>query len=252
MNKKLNIKNIFGEKLDLLLEGDDESPHLIVFVHGWGTDKDEGFASFLEFADYLKNDFFIIRFDLSGYGASEGEDFEFQFQKAAGDADSVIRYAREHYPEKDISIIAHSLGTFVVSLLSPSNVHKTVFTSIPNSNPKFISEQLVGRIIAKGGKVDKEGISIYPRTAGGVQKIGKNFWRTLESFKPAKFIEELGAKTDLIIFKPMQDEVLENKYFEEYKELKNARYIEVDGDHNFKKREDRANLFNQVKAFLLD
>ena len=67
----------------------------------------------------IKNDFLAIRFDLSGFGVSDGEQYEFQFQKAAGDVDSVIRYARKIYPNKRINIIAHSLGTFIVSLLSP-------------------------------------------------------------------------------------------------------------------------------------
>lgn len=119
MHKKLKIKNIFGEDLDLLIEGNEKSKQIIVFVHGYGTDKDEGFSSFLDFSKYLTKDFLIMRFDLSGYGVSGGEQQEFQFQKAAGDVDSVIRFARKKYPKKDINIIAHSLGTFIVALLSP-------------------------------------------------------------------------------------------------------------------------------------
>ena len=84
-----------------MLEGSEKSKHIVVFVHGYGTDKDEGLASFLEFSEYINNDFLIIRFDLSGYGASGGEESEFRFQKVAGDVDSVIRYARETYSKKD-------------------------------------------------------------------------------------------------------------------------------------------------------
>ena len=251
MNKKIKIKNIFGEDLDLLLEGDEKSKYIVVFVHGYGTDKDEGFASFLEFSEYIKNDFLIIRFDLSGYGASEGEENEFQFQKAAGDVDSVIRYARKAYPQKEINIIAHSLGTFVVSLLSPSGIRKTVFISIVNSNTKYVSKELEKRILSKGGRVDKKGITAYPRTQGAVQIIGKDFWRTLENFKPVEYIEDFGKKTDLIIYKPKQDEVLEYKYFDAYKKLRNAKYLEVDGDHNFKDPKERKDLFKKIKRFLL-
>ncbi|OGK16637.1 hypothetical protein A2690_03415 [Candidatus Roizmanbacteria bacterium RIFCSPHIGHO2_01_FULL_39_12b] len=119
MNKKVKLKNIFGEDLDLLIEGNEKFGDVVIFVHGFGTDKDEGFASFLDFSKFIKNDFLAIRFDLSGFGVSDGEQYEFQFQKAAGDVDSVIRYARKIYPNKRINIIAHSLGTFIVSLLSP-------------------------------------------------------------------------------------------------------------------------------------
>jgi len=249
---KIKIKNIFGENLDTLIEGNDKSHDLIIFVHGYGTDKDEGFASFLDLSRYLKNDFLIIRFDLSGYGKSEGYDYEFQFQKATADVDSVIRYARKKYPEKNVNIIAHSMGTFIVSLLSPWNIRKIIFTSIVNSNTKFISKWLEKRVLSKGGKIDKKGITIYPRTKGGVQKIGKDFWRTLENFNPVEYIEDLANKTKLIIFKPKQDDVLPNKYFDEYKKIKNIQYIEVNGDHNFKNPTDRENLFKLIKSYLLE
>lgn len=250
MKDIIKIKNIFGENLDLLVEGNENSQDLIIFVHGYGTDKNEGFASFLDFADYLREDYLMIRFDLSGYGESEGEDTEFQFQKAAGDLDSVIRYANKTFSNKNINIIAHSLGTFVVSILSPYGIKKAVFTSIVNSNTKFVSEQLQKRIISNGGKVDKNGITIYPRTSGVVQKMGKDFWRTLENFDPIEYIEDFGNKTELIIFKPLQDEVLPNQYFDEYKNIKNIRYQEVEGDHNFRDVSQRSKLFQSVKDFL--
>ena len=248
MNTK--IKNIFGEDLDILVEGNKKSTNVIIFVHGYGTDKDEGFASFLDLSTYLKDNYILIRFDLSGYGKSEGKDSEFQCQKAAGDVDSIIRFAKKNYPGKNIHIIAHSLGTFIVSLLSPYEIKKTIFTSIINSNTKFVSDELRKRILFKGGKVDKNGITIYPRTQGGVQRIGKDFWRTLENINFLEYIEDLGNKTDLIIFKPKQDGVLADKYFDEYKGIKNITYVEVDGDHNFKDPTQRKNLFVLIKKFL--
>lgn len=247
---KKKIKNIFGENLDVLIEGNPKSKKVIIFVHGFGTDKNEGFASFLDLSHYLKKDYLTIRFDLSGYGKSEGKDYEFQFQKAAGDVDSIIRYARKNYKNKEINIIAHSLGAFVVSILSPHNIKKIVFTSIPNANTEFIIKELKQRILSKGGKINEKGNTIYPRTSGATQYIGKDFWRTFRSFNPVEYIKELGHKTELIIFKPLQDDVLKNKYFDEYKKIKNIIYIEVDGNHNFTKKEDRNNLFKQIKKFL--
>ena len=248
---KTKIKNIFGEDLDVLIEGNEGSKDIVIFVHGFGTDKDEQFASFLDFAEFLKDQYLLIRFDLSGYGKSEGKDSEYQLQKAAGDVDSIIRYARKNYPNKNLNIIAHSLGTFVVLLLSPQNIRKTVLTAIVNSDTKFVSSELEKRILLKGGKVDKNGITIYPRTRGGIQRIGKDFWKTLENLNPLERVEELGNKTDLIIYKPKQDEVLANKYFDEYKRIKNVRYVEMGGDHNFKNPTQRKNLFVHIRKFLV-
>ena len=249
---KKKIKNIFGESLDTLIEGNIKSNKVLIFVHGFGTDKNEGFATFLDLAKYLKNDFITIRFDLSGYGESEGKDYEFQFQKAAGDVDSIIRYARKNFPGKEIFIIAHSIGTFVVSVLSPYMIKKIVFTSIPNSNINFIINELKKKIISKGGKIDEKNKTIYSRSSGATQKIGKDFWRTLRNFDPIESIKELGDKTKLKIFKPLSDDVLKNKYFDEYKKIKNIEYLEIEGDHNFKKEEERINLFKNIKSFFLD
>lgn len=249
---KKQIKNIFGESLDMLIEGNINSDKVLIFVHGFGTDKNEGFATFADLAKYLKNDFVTVRFDLSGYGKSGGEDYEFQFQKAAGDVDSVIRYARKKMAKKRIFIIAHSLGAFIVSLLSPYMIEKIAFTAIPNSNMNFVISELKKRIISKGGKIDENNITIYPRTSGAIQKIGKDFWRTLKFFDPIGSIAELGNKTQLKIFKPLNDEVLKNKYFKEYKKIKNIEYTEVNGDHNFKDKKDRESLFRNIKLFFLD
>jgi len=249
---KNKIKNIFGENLDVLIEGNLNSDRILIFVHGFGTDKNEGFATFLDLAHYLKYDFTTIRFDLSGYGKSEGEDYEFQFQKAAGDVDSVIRYAKGNHPNKEIFIVAHSLGTFVVSILSPHKIKKTVFTSIPNSNTDFIIRELKKRIISKGGRINENNLTFYPRASGVVQVIGKDFWRTLKTFSPIEYIEEFGNKTKLRIYKPKNDDVLENRYFNEYKKIKNIEYIELEGNHNFTKKEDRNKLFNSIKEFFLN
>ena len=84
-----------------------------------------------------------------------------------------------------------------------------------------------------------------------MQYIGKDFWKTLENLNPLEYIEELANKTDLIIFKPKQDEILINKYFDEYKGVKNVKYVEVNGDHNFKDPIQRKNLFKLIKNFLI-
>lgn len=248
---KKKVKNIFGENLDILIEGNKESNKILIFVHGFGTDKNEGFSTFLDLSKYLKNDFLMIRFDLFGYGQSGGEDHEFQFQKAAGDVDSIIRYARKNYKNKDIYIVAHSLGTFIVSLLSPYDIKKIVFTSIPNSNTSFIIRELKDRIVSKGGEINEKNLTYYPRTSGATQIIGKDFWRTLRGFSPCEYIKELACKTDLIIFKPKQDDVLKNRYFQEYKKIKGLKYVEIDGNHNFTDEKDRGRLFQKIRKFLI-
>lgn len=246
------IKNIFGEKLDVTIEGSRKTNRVTIFVHGFGTNKDEGFNFFKELSKYLKEDTLSIRFDLSGYGKSEGIDHEFQLQKAAGDLDTILRFAKKTYPECQLAIVSHSLGCFVTALRSPFGVKRTVFTGIPNSKPDSLLKTIQERIKSKNGQINENDISIYPRTDGSIQSIGKDFWSTVSNFQPTEFLQEYGAKTRLLVLKPLQDEIVPNKYFKEYSKIKNIEYEEMDGDHNFSKKEDRTKVFKRIQKFLLE
>ncbi len=251
MKKEIKLKNIFGEELDILLEGNKDARQVIVFVHGFGTDKDEGFSSFLDASKFFSKDYFIIRYDMSGYGGSGGKEKDFQFQKAAGDLDFILRFVRRNYPKKEINIFAHSLGTLIVAILSPENIRKTVFTGAINTNLDIITEKLKKRILEKGGIVDENDISVYPRTSGKVQLIGKDFWRTIKHIDFPLFLKEFSRKTDLLVIKSKQDEIVGSDLsFDKYKKIPTLKYIEMDGDHNFRDKKDRENLNLEIKKFL--
>jgi len=248
MKKAIKIKNIFGEELDVLLEGNENAKEIIIFVHGFGTDKNEGFSSFLDASKAFQKDYFIVRFDQSGYGKSGGQQKDFQFQKASGDLDFIIRFVRRNYPNKKINIFAHSLGIFVTILLSPENISKTIFTGAINLDLKLITEKLRKRILDKGGTLNERGVSKYPRTSGAIQEVGRDFWRTLENIDMTSYLKEFSRKTDLIVFKSKQDEIVgSDNSFDGYKKIKTLKYIEIDGDHNFSNPKDRKNLILEIK-----
>jgi len=251
MKKSLKVKNIFGESLDVLVEGNEKGDEVIVFVHGFGTDKNEGFSSFLDAGKFFQKDYLLVRYDMSGYGGSGGEEKDFQFQKAAGDLDFILRFVRRKYPAKKINIFAHSLGAFVVVLLSPEGIKKTVFTGAINTDLHLIVKKLEKRIVDKNGIVNKNDISVYPRSSGTVQLIGKDFWRTLENVDFLLLLKEFAVKTDLLVIKSKQDEIVcSDLSFAEYKKIQSLCYEEMDGDHNFKDSKDRKRLFKRIEKFL--
>ncbi len=250
LTQKLKIKNDFGENLDTLVEGNKSANELLIFVHGYGTDKDEGFASFIDLSNAFKKDYLNIRYDQSGYGESEGKESAYHLQKSAGDLNSIIRWVKEEYPNKKINIIAHSLGAFVTLLLSPQNINHIILTSIPNSNTEYIIKNLQNRIKVNKGKVNEDGITEYPRSRGAVQLIGKDFWRTLRNLKPVDLLQKLSKSTRVVIFKPLQDDVLGFEFFNEYKKIKRLKYVEVNGNHNFTDLIDRKNVIEKIKTFL--
>ncbi len=250
--KIVKVPNEFGEKLDVLIEGKENAPEAIIFVHGYGTDKDEGFSSFIDLSNAFKDEYLNIRYDQSGYGKSEGGDQAFHLQKAAGDLRSILRWTKETYKEKKVNIFAHSLGTFSTLLLSPRGVEKIALTSIPNANTEYGIKNLQERIRANGGRVNEEGITIYPRTKGAVQLIGADFWKTFRNLDPVKLLRELSEFSKIAIFKPKHDDALGSEYFDEYKDVEGVQYVEVNGDHNFTNLKDREKVIEKLREFLKD
>ena len=45
------------------------------------------------------------------------------------------------------------------------------------------------KIKNKGGTIDENGISMYPRTSGEVQKIGSDFWRVMREINTAEIFQ---------------------------------------------------------------
>jgi pimeloyl-ACP methyl ester carboxylesterase len=244
------IRNKFGERIDTLVEGKEDADTTIIFAHGLGTGKDEGENLFRDIANAMGSQFRTVRFDFTGYGQSEGRQKDVSIEKHTHDLAAVLDFVRQKYQGK-VDIIGHSMGTFVVSLLAPEGIDKTIFTGLPSEDRQESIDKLQKKIRDKGGVVDENGISKYPRTSGGVQDIGPDFWRVQRELNPAEKFEAYSHKTKLVAFKPLQDEVVVNGKFDGYKKIDSLEYFEVNGTHNFSKPEDRQELIKKIEAVLL-
>jgi pimeloyl-ACP methyl ester carboxylesterase len=240
----MKLKNQYGENLDLIVEGNQNSDTTVVFVHGLGTDKNEE-GLFVDISKSLP--YRIIRFDLSGYGKSDGKQEDANLQKHAKDIESVIDYAKKFNGR--INIIAHSMGTFATLLLSPNGIAKTFLLCPPSSDTCRSIEATKKRILSRSGTVNETGISIYPRSNGQVQIIGPMFWKALREFNPIISMKAYSMKNDLFVFGALHDEVISKETVTSYKQIPNLKYIELEGDHNFTKPEDRAALLSKIIIF---
>lgn len=247
------VRNNYGEKLDVLVEGNQVSLTCIIFVHGYGTDKDEGFLSHADLGRELGHEFTIVRFDQSGYGKSEGLSEEYDLHKATSDLRAVIDAVREKMPEKKLCIQAHSLGTFVTAMLSPDGIDRITCTGLPNADTSLIIRVLQERIMQNGGTVNEYGTTVYKRTSGSVQLIGKDFWRTLRGFEPVKQFEKLASKSYVRLYRSVDDDVLSHEGYAPYTESSHLyEYREVAGDHNFTSPEDRSHLIDELRQYFWD
>ena len=241
----MKIENFHGERLDVVEEGRMDSDEILLFVHGFGTGKNEGFIFFVDIARHLQNDFHIFRFDLSGYGFSEGQDSDFDLDKAASDINAMLNHINNTYNKK-VNIIAHSLGSCITAKLNPDNVARVIFTSPTQSDTSKIAEGIQDRIKRRGGEVNETGITMYPRASGLIQKIGSNFWDSLREFDVMTAFHLLAKSTDLTIIRPEHDDVIHPRTTTMYEELEGADVVAMSGDHNFSKPKDR----EQVLEFI--
>ena len=112
---ELFINNPRNEQLHTLIEGQPDADTTIIFVHGFGTNKDEGENLFADVSQALNKRFRTIRFDFSGYGQSQGRQEDVDLNKQAEDLAAVLEYTRHNYSGQ-INILAHSMGTYVACL----------------------------------------------------------------------------------------------------------------------------------------
>lgn len=245
------INNKFGEKLDTWVENPDGLVKAnIIMVHGFGTNKHETAKYFDDISSALvDSNFRVIRFDLSGYGNSEGKQEEACYSKHTGDLSCIIDYVKTEFAEP-VYIFAQSMGCFVTALTAPAGISKTLMTGIPNSDPQIIIDRVSERFGTRpGATLDYESISLLPRSTGKIQKIGPNFWRDIRDLKPIEAIEKYSKSTNLLIIHWNNDEILGTDRLEEYDKLPTVTAKWLSGDHSVTKKEDRDNLIKVMLDF---
>lgn len=121
---------------------------------------------------------------------------------------------------------------------------------IPNSNTEYIIDRFSKRFSSKsGGVLNFEGISLIPRSTGIIQKIGPSFWSVLRDFNPVQSLASFSQNTKLLVLHPLQDEIVGSEFQKEYDAIPNIKIEWINGDHSFKKMEDRIALIKKIKDF---
>lgn len=246
---QLQIKNQQGESLDTKIDGNEESGKIAIFVHGFGSLKDER-GLFTDIISVISNKYLTISFDASGWGQSEGKQEESSFVKHGQDLGSVINWATTQYPNHELNIIAHSGGVHATLSLNPVNIHKAVFSALSHSNGWVTLAYLEKRLLEKGGTLNPEGISIFPRSDGTQSKLGPTFWSCLKDLDTISILHNFAKNVQVLAIHPQSDEIVSTKSVQAYRQLKNIQYLELPGNHAYTNRKDRSYLTKVIKTFL--
>lgn len=248
MIQKQLVQNSDGQNLNVLVEGPQEAGRNVLFVHGNGVDMHGDY--FDDIVPRLhKAGFRTIRFDLRGCGKSEGKQEEGDYATYADDIRSVLAWARREFTG-EFNIIAQSMGGSIVAKVSPDNIAKTVFTSIPVTDPELRIEGTKKRMLAAGGIWDPDGISSYITSRGVERRTGSRFWAELRKFDAIKAFTAFSQKTKLLLIRPIQDQIVPEEGIKEYETIPTLKFIRLAGNHQFSNPSDRAGLIKKVMEFL--
>lgn len=245
------IRNTHNEKLDTWVEEFTGAiKATVVMVHGFGTSKHETAGYFDDISSALVNENFrVVRFDLSGYGNSEGREEDACYSKHVLDLKCVLAWVKSNY-QTPIFIFAQSMGCWVTALSNPDGITKTIMTGVPNSNPEIVVTRVKERFGSRPGAIlDLDGVSLLPRSTGKIQKIGSQFWSDIKNIKPAKIVEDYSKKTELLIVHWESDEIIGKDYLDEYDQTSTLTSTWLPGDHSVTKPEDRKNFIKKMLEF---
>lgn len=216
--------------------------HVIIFSHGFGVERDaRGMFTDISAAFPASES---ILFD---YNIPNREENTLTVRPLSEQRDRLlaeVAKANERFPDATIDIIAHSLGSVVTALASPTGIRKTIFLAPPLDSQSSSLERFAGR---PGSIIDPKGLSWLARRDGSFTLVPAAFWQERAAIDPIALFNAFAEKTDLTIIFANQDDVVSA----EKKPLlaPDIHIFGIDGDHDFR-FEHRAKLLATLNDML--
>jgi hypothetical protein len=202
---------------------------IILFSHGFGVMKDNrGLFSFLS-ATLETKGFATKTFNYAELNEETHELFALPFSKQASVLQEQINDLAKDKRYKDIIIIGHSQGSFIPTLCTDlSKVSKVI-----GASPFFQTDaQDLEKRYTKlsGNELDFYHITKRRRTDGSITIIPPEYWAERFETDVVALYNKLAQETELTLIYARNDSVMD---FNNLRDIKNTRIINIDGDHDF-------------------
>lgn len=208
---------------------EDDNTDIVIFVHGFGVRYDSR-GMFTDIKDSLPIKFGTVLFDFNSVSGKEV--FLSSIKQQVKILQDIIGKTSANFPDKKISIVAHSMGCIITSLAMPRISGKVVFLAPPDN---FGDDRLESYFRQYEGASEQDGVLVVPRKDGSISHIPIKFFKELTTIKPLEAMVQFANKRQLSIFQTTRDEVIgETKYGEL---LNIAKITEINADHNFTGKE---------------
>jgi len=212
------------------VEGNESSGNVVIFSHGFGVTRDSH-GMFNEIGDNLKNSYLVVRFDYSIVNKKENWTKVFPYSIQAKMLQAVYDYIQKVFKSKNVSIIAHSMGCFIVGMAHLGNIDKILLLASPTGSPYIRMKEYFSK--RSETVINEEGISRIKRSDGSITFVGKDVWDEMKTMNPYKSYSDLAKGNSIYIIRALADQVITGESYEKVKSIKGLTYIEIDGNHDF-------------------
>ena len=219
---------------------------MVIICHGFGANKDRPLLRTI--ADKLQEaGIASIRFDFNGCGQSEGRFEDMTVLNEIEDAKKVIDYAQKLPWVSGISIVGHSQGGVVASMVA-GELKKTI-KSVALCAPAAVLRDDALRGATQGATYDPHHIPEYVDLPRGL-RMGHDYIATAQTLPI--YETALQYKGAVLVIHGTWDVVVPYTYGERYHQwYKNSRLILLPQvDHSFTSEEARNRAADEITAFM--
>jgi len=225
MENTITLTTEDNKKIDVITNGD--SKKIIIFVHGLTGGKQEH-ALYNAARFFPSHGFMTARFNLYGYSDKERKLEECTITIHAKDLNIVIN----HFKEKDIYLVGHSLGGPTILLADTKKVKKIVLW-----DPSLTTKQLKERYT-----YCKE-LDLYYAKRRYIHMVNKEMMQEFEKDNWVQIINQTQIETKIIF--------AENYEYAALKEQINKPYTIIKGaTHGFDEEGAEEKLFEETLKFI--
>lgn len=208
---------------------------IVILMHGIFSNKETPLVT--QLADGLQEiGIASIRFDFNGHGESDGKFIDMTVPLEVDDAKAVFNYAQQLDFASSISLMGHSQGGVVASLLAGSLGDKVERMTLYAPAAAMEDESAAGRML--GQTYDPENPPEYLEVFG--HKVGREYMLTTPKLDIYDRAEEYEGPVCIVQGK--QDQVVPYRYAVTYDErYQNSKlYLLEDADHVFTNATEKA------------
>lgn len=204
---------------------------MVIFSHGFGGDMT--FHLFDPLIEKLnQNGIGVLRYDFNGCGKSDGKFEDMTVPNEIDDLINVIAYARQLPTTKNISLLGHSQGGVVTSMVAGECGYPQIECEVLLSAASVLRDDAL-RGMTHGGHFDPWHLDQPTYEVGGGRSVGRSYIRTAMTLP----IYETAAKYTgpTLIVNGMADVVVPYTYAERYnKAIAGSDLILIAGeDHSY-------------------